>query len=232
MQNGNSFVTLKNIQAARQALDEQGHLVLPQGYSAEACQEIIRYMDGHQPDQRTEVNYGGTELRIWDAHKRTPALQHFMDQCDVFLSCLQQTDMQGYTLLAIRNRALPAGDTVNMLGRWHIDSFRRMLKVFLFLTDTSEKTGPFEFIPGTHSKAFKARMILSGFYFQPKDVFSKTRAYQKLDDNRVGTLASKGYQSVPMLCKAGTILVMDTSAIHRARPCLEGARYALTAYYR
>ena len=44
-------------------------------------------------------------------------------------------------------------------------------------------------------------------------------------------MSAKGYRPVSVICKAGTMMVADTSAIHRARPCLEGSRYALTTYY-
>jgi hypothetical protein len=34
-----------------------------------------------------------------------------------------------------------------------------------------------------------------------------------------------------MLCDEGSVVIVNTSAIHRARPCFEAGRYALTSYY-
>ena len=48
---------------------------------------------------------------------------------------------------------------------------------------------------------------------------------RKLVAEFLGTLAL-------VFCGPGTAVVVDTSAIHRARPCIEGTRYALTAYFR
>ena len=59
------------------------------------------------------------------------------------------------------------------------------------------------------------------------------RQYQSIPDNKVMPLFDKGYKAKPVIVKAGTVLLIDTAKlIHRARPCTEGQRYALTAYYR
>lgn len=225
------FVTLKNVQKARSALQENGCLLIEGAYSRRTCDGIISWMDSNERDETAERNYGGTELRIWDSQKRYDLLAEFCGQCDLFISCLLNADTEAYTLLAIRNRPIDSSDITVQIGRWHIDSFRRQYKIFLFLSDVRESTGPFEFISGTHSPAFKARMAMRGIYFGPKDLFSGDRRYSSLDDAWVNRIATDGYSPVPVLCSAGTVMVVDTSAIHRARPCFEGARYALTAYY-
>ena len=75
-------------------------------------------------------------------------------------------------------------------------------------------------------------MALKGNYFKPRDIFGGTRTYAKLPDPLIDQLATRGYRSQPVLVSAGTVMIVDTSAIHRARPCRAGSRYALTAYYR
>ncbi len=105
--------------------------------------------------------------------------------------------------------------------------------MFLFLSDTTEASGPFEFLPRTQQTAFKMKMLLRGTYIRPGDIVGKgTRTYSSLDDAWVSGLAQQGYTPMPVLCPSGTIMVVDSSAIHRARPCRDGSRYALTAYYR
>lgn len=232
MNQNSSFLNLMNIKNARRSLNTDGYLIIENGYSQDFCKSIIRFMDEHKSDDKTEEYYAGTELRIWDAQKKGSLLDSFSQECNVFISCLLCNDTEAYTLLAIRNNALDQADKLSTIGRWHIDSFRKMLKIFLFLTDTTELSGPFEFIPRTHTKSFKFQMLCNGSYFKASDIFSGRRPYQKLDDIWVNELSAKGYSPVPVICKAGTILVVDTSAIHRARPCLQGSRYALTAYYR
>jgi len=232
MMNGASgFLDLVTIRKARTVLRTDGHLLIEDCYDTQVCKSVIRFMDELESRDKTEVNYAGTELRIWDAHKRAPLLADFYRECNVFLSCLLRRDTEALTLLAIRNNALDPSDEISRRGRWHIDSFRRQLKIFLFLTDTTEASGPFEFIPGTHARTFKLGGLLGGAYLKASDPFTGRRAYQKLDDDWVESLSAKGYRPVSVICKAGTMMVADTSAIHRARPCLEGSRYALTTYY-
>ncbi|HVW20884.1 MAG TPA: hypothetical protein VHC86_06680 [Opitutaceae bacterium] len=226
------FMTLANVRAARSALNAHGFLLIPGGYPREFCDSLVRVIDDYRPDERAEKNYAGSELRIWDAQKKHPLFTRFCEDSNFFVSCVEGTEMEAHTLLAIRNLAVPNHDASLLKGRWHLDSFRRMLKVFLFLTDTNEKSGPFEFVANTNRTSFKLKMFCAGRVIRPSDLIHKKRAYSRLDDNWIEGLGPQGYPSTPVLCQAGTVLVIDTSAIHRARPCIEGSRYALTAYYR
>jgi ectoine hydroxylase-related dioxygenase (phytanoyl-CoA dioxygenase family) len=231
------FLNLDNIRSAKTAIESDGFLLLKNAYSKEWCSQIIELMDAHSPDERTYVNYGGSELRIFDAERRHPAFKAFFDECNVFTAALTGRYLEASTLLAIRNRAVDADEPHNYLGRWHIDSFQKQLKVFVFLTDTSEESGPFEFIPGTQTTAFKMRMLLRGAYFSPFDLMPARRAdglraYQRIDDGVIQRISRGPRAPMPVVCEAGTALVIDTSAIHRARPCQRGKRYALTAYCR
>jgi hypothetical protein len=228
----NTFVTLDHVRNARSALAAQGHLLIEDAYSGQACDEIIEWMDSDAAGVGAERNYGDSELRIWDSQKKNKALAQFFDESNVFMSCLLNADIEAYTLLAIRNRAIARTQTQHQLGRWHIDSFRTQYKIFLFLVDVDESTGPFELVPGTHAASFKRRMAATGAYFRPSDFFTGKRAYAQLPDARVERLLDAGYRPHANVCKAGTVVIADTSAIHRARPCFEGARYALTTYFK
>ena len=121
------------------------------------------------------------------------------------------------------------------MGRWHIDSWRSQEKVFLFLSDTTEKSGPLEFIPNTHKFWFRLKKALEpGFFFNHFSMFKKgiSRQYSSIPEKKIEALFNSGYKTKPLLVKAGTVLVINSAKlIHRARPCKEGQRHALTAYY-
>ena len=225
------FTKDSHVQAARVAVKEDGYLLIEDGYDAGDCREIVQWMDEHVPVEGDEVNYGGSELRIWHAHQKGSRLKDFLASCDQFLSDMEQTDRSAYNLLAIRNRALSPEDARSRVGRWHLDSFRRQYKIFLFLDDVTTDSGPLEFIPGTHRPVFKARGLAAGQYLRPSDFVKGKRTYQSIDEGWIDKLSTRGYEPTPVVCKGGTVLIIDTSAIHRARPCLAGTRYALTAYY-
>ena len=183
-----------------------------------------------------EINFGGTETRIWSAQKRFNGVKTFFEDSNVFLSSLLKQESIAGTVLAIKNTPLPDEDLNHRLGRWHIDSWRPQEKVFLFLSDTSEKSGPFEFIPKTNKNLFRLRKALEpGFFFDHFSMLKKSsvRRYTSIPECKILSLLNKGYEARPVLVKAGTVMVINSSKlIHRARPCKEVERHALTAYYR
>jgi Phytanoyl-CoA dioxygenase (PhyH) len=228
----NVFENLDNIRLARKALVADGFYILAGQYASNTCREIQTFIESYPIDGECETLYGGTELRIWHAEKKHDAIAAFHDQCSVFLSCLLHRDVEAFTTLAISNRSLGDGNGDATRSRWHLDSVFRQLKVFLFLNGTTERSGPLELLPGTHRRSFKIQQLCIGALMTPQQVLNgRTRRYQRLDDDWVSRIQAR-HPSRPVLCGPGTAVVVDTSAIHRARPCVEGARYALTAYFR
>lgn len=223
---------LDEVEKAKQSLKKNGLYVIDKVYDQTFCHDAITFMDTYQQDD-IDWHYANTETRIWNAEKKSPLLAQFYQACNLVMTRLLQKEVAASTLLAIRNKALDPADVSLTKGRWHLDAFSKQLKIFLFLTDTTEESGPFEFLPKTHTKFFKYRTLLKGIYIKPSNLWSGgKRAYQKLDDEWIEKLKKKGFESTSFLCKAGTVVIVDTSAIHRAKPCISNVRYALTAYYR
>jgi hypothetical protein len=227
--------TKEIIEEAKIAMKKDSYFLIPNVYTKEFCDEIKTEMDKTTPGLGVEINYGGSETRIWSSQKRFKGVKNFFEDSNQLLSSILNQDNIASTVLAIKNNPLPKGDQKYSMGRWHIDSWRSQEKVFLFLSDTSEKTGPLEFILNTHKSFFRYRKALEpGFFFDHLSMLKKgnVRRYASIPDNKVERLFDKGYSTKPVLVKAGTVLVINPSKlIHRARPCEKGGRYALTAYY-
>ena len=147
------------------------------------------------------------------------------------LSEVEQTPTAAYDILAIRNRQIDTSATTLVEGRWHLDSFNRQIKVFVFLTDVTEESGPFEMLPGTQAMSFKVKEALKGNMITPSDLVKGTRSYSKLKEELIQALVSAGHEKKVFTVPAGTVAMVDTSCVHRARPCAQGHRYALTSYY-
>jgi hypothetical protein len=228
----NVFENLENIRKARQALVTDGFYVLDGQYALSSCREIERFIESYPVDGECETFYGGTELRIWHAQRKHDAIAAFHDQCNTFLSCLLYRDVKAFTTLAISNRALADDNSDFIRSRWHLDSLFRQLKIFLFLNGATDRSGPLELLSGTHRRSFKIRQLCAGALITPPQLLNRrSRRYQRLDDDWVSTIQMR-HPIRPLLCGPGSAVVVDTSAIHRARPCIDGARYALTAYFR
>ena len=221
---------------ARTAMKKDCYFFMENAYTKEFCEDIKNNINQVTSGFGIEEFYEGTETRIWSAQKRFTGVKRFFDDSNSLVSTVFKQDMVSGTVLAIKNTPLLGTDRKNISGRWHADSWNSQVKVFLFLSDTTDESGPLEFIPNTHKTFFRLRKALEpGFFFNHLKVITNTegvRQYQSIPDNKIQALFDRGYKAKPVLVKAGTVLLIDTARlIHRARPCKEGRRYALTAYY-
>lgn len=93
---------------------------------------------------------------------------------------------------------------------WHYDNAYLQVKAIAYLTDVTEKNGPFAYIPNT----WRRRLVSANY--------EETR----IQDSEV---AEGSY--INCVGKAGTVLVVDTQIIHRATPNLEGTRDVVSIVY-
>jgi hypothetical protein len=198
-----------------------------------ALKEIVRQIDEIcDTSDDLEVNYGGSEHRIWKAHERFDAAKAFNEFSDELIPSLDRNIKKASNILAIRNRALNDRTGALRAGRWHLDSFRKQLKIFVFMQDVTNSDGPFELIPRTQNISAKVKHMIPGRYFSLNDILRREdkRGYQHIDDEFIERV-EETYPPTLFTVPAGTILIADTSAIHRAHPVNGGERYALTSYH-
>ncbi|MCC5645311.1 phytanoyl-CoA dioxygenase [Nostoc sp. CHAB 5824] len=91
---------------------------------------------------------------------------------------------------------------------WHSDAEdRRIIKIFIYLNDVEEKTGPFEYIPRSLTPLFSWK------YFQLYYKLWKS-GYMGIDDEEVKPVIPKSaWKSCPG--PAGTVILVDTkNALH------------------
>lgn len=231
----NPFIAAKesfNVGVAKAELGDQGWTIIGNVLDRQSLDAIRAEIDQLASNTEVEINYGGSEHRIWHANKKSGLIELFKHFSDHVISSVENETIEAFNVLAIRNRTLSSDDAKLRKGRWHMDSFKRQLKVFVFLSDVTEKSGPFEMIPRSQRYDFKIRHLVAGDLIAPKDLFEGTRKYQHLQEELISRIIERGYESKAFAVPAGTIALVDTSSVHRARPCIEGERYALTSYYR
>lgn len=225
----NLKLTSENYQELAHLVETYGYAVLPNRVSDDICGNIKIFIDRF-PESFAEINYGGTEKRIWNSENLDSEVKSFGNLADKIMCNVFGRVAKFNNILSYRNLAIEQNESL-VLGRWHLDSLRKQYKLFCFLTDTKNTTGPLEIIPRTHKVSFKISALIKGKYLSHSDIGKSSRKYQQLDDAWVDSEMMKGEGSHPILCKAGSLVLVNTSAIHRARPCIEGSRYALCAYY-
>ena len=232
--NDNTFSQkLKNdqIQQIQVQISSKGWAVLPWSLCDRTLKKLKQDIDSLSNEVNTEVNYGGSECRIWKAHEKSSLIDEFRLFSDSTVSDIEGAECRSFDILAIRNKSIDSSDDALTKGRWHLDSFSRQLKIFVFLTDVTTSSGAFEMIPGSHATSFKMMKLLAGQLITPKDIINGTRSYSKLKEEVIQKVLSTGYEVKTFDVPRGTMAIVDTSCIHRAKPCTDGIRYALTSYY-
>ncbi len=109
-------------------------------------------------------------------------------------------------------------------GGWHRDSITPQFKTMLYLTDVSVDNGPFQVLERSHHllQTIKDNRAAGLAY-------GKVRITQEQVDK---VLESSSHDRLHTLnYPAGTLLIFDSSTIHRGRPIYSGTRMALTNYF-
>lgn len=211
-------------------IETRGVHIIPNAFNSDFCNSIINWFDINYRTLVHESYYDATEIRIYNSEDLNHDILKFKEYSDNLLTELFENTMKSYSILAIRNNKIAAD--LHLDNRWHIDSFRQQIKTFLFLNDTKIDGGALEYFPKSNSYHFKLKMVLKGLYFKFSDVIRGTRAYTCIPDSIVESLKSDSFMPNKVIVKAGTLVIADTSILHRASPCIAGCRYALTSYYR
>ena len=106
---------------------------------------------------------------------------------------------------------------------WHRDAFLRQFKAILYLSDVAPENGPFQLIQGSHRRARVLRDMRAGRL--------KYTQYRLSDQEIERIIATEPQRKITYTARAGTLILVDTSALHRGQPIEAGIRYALTNYF-
>ncbi len=106
---------------------------------------------------------------------------------------------------------------------WHRDAFLRQFKAIIYLSDVGPDNGPFQMIRDSHRRSH----VLGDM----KAAKLKYMQYRLDDQDIARILTSEPDRLITYTAPAGTLILVDTSTVHRGMPIKAGTRYALTNYY-
>lgn len=204
-------------------LREDGIVTIPGFYGAAECaraidefQRLARQYPDHvhrRSDRRLfGANNASAELRRFAEHPRLVTLAREFYATPA-ISCI--------TLAA----HLPFSEGNQGSGEgWHRDSHRPQFKSILYLTDVTEQDGPFQLVPGSH-RTVALLLDTTSERLPPRTT--------RLTEAQVESIVRRRYPHgiATITGAAGTLILVNTSAIHRGKPIERGERYALTNYY-
>ena len=202
-------------------LSNQGYTVIPNYLSVKDCAQAI--VDLKKAFEKYSSFVRKTQdKRIFGVEQILPVARKFAQE-PAFLELGELVNRE-YTYCAFTLAGwLQAGDDGSSGNGWHRDAFFSQYKAMVYLTDVTEKNGPFELLPGSH----KLSTVLRGI--------SKAglgHMQNRLSDSEVDRLETVlGTRRKTLLGNAGSLIIFNSSTVHRGRPINCGERFALTNYY-
>jgi hypothetical protein len=203
-------------------LKERGIVIVPGFWSAERCAaaraELSRLEQAYP-----EHIHRRSDRRLFGVNRASALLREFAEHPElVALSRAFYGVEQGSCLTLGAYLPFVAGNLGSGEG-WHRDSLAPQFKSILYLTDVSLEHGPFELVPGSHQPLRMVRDI----------VFAQLGSRVRLSEGEVEAICERHYPEgvVTATGSAGTLVLANSSAIHRGRPIATGERMALTNYY-
>jgi len=209
-----------------ESLHAHGYAVIPGFYDAAQCaflcQEIDRIIH-EQPDvvHRDKLD---ADLRIFGAERASAAICAFHDAAFPIAIGEHYSSRQltSFSTLAGFLSARP-GNLGSGQG-WHRDAFHFQYKALVYLTDVGPDNGPFQLLDASH----RGKRV----FFDTIEGGLQRAPHSRLTDAQAEALVAAEPQRLKtFIAPAGTMILFDSSTIHRGSPIVSGTRYALTNYY-
>jgi hypothetical protein len=208
------------------ALENDGVVAVPGYWPAKKCvtarAEIDRLL-AEYPDAVQKFS-AGSDKRMFGVEAKSAVLAEFHG--DRFLRSIGE-QLKGFSLynFATLGARIDAISENNGSGDgWHRDAHGYQYKSILYLSDVDDDNGPFEYLVGSHRR-WRAAVETAFGGLPPAP---NTRYAAELIDRVVKRF---GLETRSFIGEAGTLLLVNTSGIHRGRPLRSGSRYALTNYF-
>lgn len=207
-------------------IKENGYCIIENYLTDKQCKAIIKdinmYIDTNQDKIYTDQEK--SDYRIFGAnYLNNKYISKFYKDKNILMIVENYMKLKienAFTMsakLIFKNKNLGSG------GGWHRDNINLNLKAMVYLVDTSEENGPFQILK--KSNTFKN--ILDDHKMLKKIKFTDTR----FTNEEVVRITKKRKYIDTIIAKAGTLIIFDSSNIHRGKPIQKKIRYAITNYY-
>ena len=192
-----------------------GFLVKEKFLTKDQCHNFITQIDLNiKNDKISWKDEKGSDIRIFNFTSKTKIFKNENIDLDCFYRKYISTKECQKFIMA--NKLVAKENNLGSGGGWHRDNLnRRQLKFMIYLNDVNEDNGAFQYIPKTHKVSSK--------------LFTNSLSNNfRYSSNKINKLYPK--KSIKLSAKAGTLIVFDSSGLHRGSPILKDKRYALTQY--
>lgn len=204
-------------------LQTQGVTVLGQLFSSEQCAQWAQQL-------RQLINDNSAHLKTYDNEmdRRFYGINELTSNFDDFVTHKQIREIRDTYMGPLKSGFLLGAHIQGGNGNrgsgggWHRDStIHAQLKVILYLTDTDSTNGPFQYLRASHRN-----------YSTLWDATKIDKRYRQFryDSQDYAELFEGDPRLLEFCAPAGTVILADTSGIHRGKPLIADERLALTHY--
>jgi hypothetical protein len=207
------------------ALRRQGYFVIENFQDRAKCAELVREIERvfHDYEPLLWSDQLKADTRAYAADRVSEPVRKFFEDPLITNVMHRYMGEEEVCFFTLANRVRPIPGNLGSGGGWHRDTVhQRQFKAILYLVDVGPRCGPFEYLPGSHRVSFIAKMIAScGITF----------GQNRFTEDEVSRIEQRsGAKRIRFTAPAGTLIIADTSGIHRGSPIEEGERYAMTNY--
>jgi hypothetical protein len=209
------------------SINTDGIVVIPNYYNSNQCDRITRQIDEMiEDDEITKwVDDAKSDSRVYASHLHSEDILKFHN--DPFLKKIGEayTENELINSHTLAGRIISKNDNLGSGGGWHRDSvFPVQYKSIIYLSDVNPKNGPFEYILGSHKKSTILKSIIENKFVATQNRMTT----EQVDDF---SFSNPELKRKIFTAKKGSLILVDTSGIHRGMPIEQGERYALTNYF-
>ena len=205
-------------------VQKNGYVVIPNFFDKKTCDACIKDMNWMFENKKEFVHKSEyADYRIFGAEDLSENIKQFANHPLLYKLANAYNAIPTSNGFTLAGKIEATGHEYGSGGSWHRDSYFRQFKSLLYLTDVSEDNGPFQVIRASHDAQKISNDSKSGNLESMQCSFNLNTVEKilKYEPERLKTLTAK----------AGTVVLVDTSTIHRGIPLKNGVRYALTNYF-
>lgn len=210
-------------------VQETGLAIIPDFWTEEQCAAARSDFDGllAAPGSPIWQDNTASDQRIHGFERHSESGKVFLQDENIRMvkRAYYSADPDLLEEFAMMNKVICQPGNLGSGGGWHRDAVHeQQLKAIMYLSDVTVDNGAFEYLLNTHEKSSIYKTI------QENDIGYAQNRFTEAEI--AGILAKNGatYPKQTVTGKAGTLIISDTSGIHRGSPIREETRYAITQY--
>lgn len=204
-------------------LKQDGIFVIPNFISKEMCESLRDNIDQIlKNSDRVWTDEHNSDSRIYSIELISKIFNFFKDDEYIKEIASYYTGRSGVEKTILGAKLIYQTNNLGSGGGWHRDSpHSTQFKAILYLSNVTNKNGPFEYIIGSH-KPFSLLIETLGGVVKPSQY--------RYSEREVKSFRAYKNMVKKLVASEGTLILVDVHGIHRGAPIEEGERYALTLY--